>query len=93
MLHLATHRAVRRKRREIDPTLHVLQECVADLKSAGTDNAYTRERLEDMLQFLTTTSGCFEELVRMPPAALKGLARLRGKFAALLGMGKKSSPK
>src|SRR5437660_3480850 len=41
--------AEERKRREIDPTLRVLQECVADIKKAGTGSAYTRERLEEML--------------------------------------------
>ena len=80
-----------RKRREIDPTLRVLQECVSDLKGAGTANAYTRERLEQMLDFLTTTSSLFEELVRMPAPTLKGLAKLRGKLKSLLGTGKTSA--
>src|SRR5438270_8114475 len=37
--------AEERKRREIDPTLHVLQECVAELKGAGAESAYTSDRL------------------------------------------------
>jgi DNA-binding transcriptional regulator GbsR (MarR family) len=81
--------AEERKRREIDPTLRVLQECVTDLKTAGAASAYTRERLEEMLGFLTTTSGLFEELVSIPTGALKGLARLRGKIGLLLTAGKK----
>ncbi|HEX6803821.1 MAG TPA: MarR family transcriptional regulator [Terriglobales bacterium] len=80
--------AEERKRREIDPTLRVLQECVAEMKKAGAANAYTRERLEDMLAFLTATSGLFDELVHMPSSALKGIARLRGKLRSLLGGGK-----
>jgi DNA-binding transcriptional regulator GbsR (MarR family) len=79
-----------RKRREIDPTLRVLQECVGELKKAGAGSAYTRERLEEMLDFLTTTSGLFEELLHMPAGALKGLTRLRGKLKILLGTSKKS---
>src|ERR1700731_1635114 len=50
-----------RKRREIDPTLRVLQECVGELKKSGAGGAYTRERLEEMLEFLSTTAGLFEE--------------------------------
>src|SRR3981189_3474019 len=42
-----------RKRREIDPTLRVLAECVAELKAGPQGDAYTRERLESMLEFLT----------------------------------------
>src|SRR5215470_4117528 len=52
-----------RKRREIDPTLRVLAECVSELKKGGAANAYARERLEQMLAFLTATSALFEELV------------------------------
>jgi DNA-binding transcriptional regulator GbsR (MarR family) len=81
--------AEERKRREIDPTLRVIEECVGELKGgAGTANAYTRERLEEMLGFLTATSGLFEEMLRLPTPALKGMTRLRGKLKALLGSGK-----
>src|SRR5277367_931203 len=45
--------AEERKRREIDPTLRVLEECVSELKKAGTGSLYTRQRLESMLEFLT----------------------------------------
>ena len=78
-----------RKRREIDPTLRVLQECVGELKKSGAGGAYTRERLEEMLEFLSTTSGLFEEFVSLPTGALKGMARLRGTLKLLLGVGKK----
>jgi DNA-binding transcriptional regulator GbsR (MarR family) len=82
-----------RKRRELDPTLHLLQECVGELKRAGAGSGYIRERLEEMLEFLTTTSGLFEELMKMPPEALKGMARLRGKLKVLLTAGKKPGPR
>ncbi len=85
--------AEERKRREIDPTLRVLQECVSELKKPGAGTAYTRERLEDMLEFLTCTSGLFEELVHMPASTLKGMAKLRGKLHSLLGIAKKGSPR
>lgn len=75
-----------RKRREIDPTLRVLQECVDELQTAGPSDKYTRERLEGMLEFLTVTSGLFEEVVRIPAAALKGVGKLRGRIVTLLGM-------
>jgi len=77
-----------RKRREIDPTLRVIRECVDTLKADAKSDPYTRERLESMLEFLTLMSGMFEELMRMPPSALKGVARLRGKVISLLGQGK-----
>ena len=80
-----------RKRREIDPTLRVLAECVQELKANAQSDAYTRERLESMLEFLTTMTGLFEEVLRMPVGALKGVGKLRGKVITLLGTDKKKA--
>ena len=77
--------AEERKRREIDPTLRVLRECVEELRSAGEGDNYTRERLDSMLEFLTVMMGLFEEVVRMPASTLKGVAKLRGKVITLIG--------
>jgi DNA-binding transcriptional regulator GbsR (MarR family) len=74
-----------RKRREIDPTLRVLDECVQEIKANPQGDSYTRERLTDMLEFLTAMTGLFEEVIRMPAAALKGVVKLRGKVVTMLG--------
>jgi len=73
-----------RKRREIDPTLRVIGECVEDLKAASHGDAYTLERLESMLDFLTTMTGLFEEVQRLPTPALKSLGKLSGRLTSLL---------
>jgi hypothetical protein len=44
-----------------------------------------------MLDFLTTMSGLFEEILRMPMGALKGVGKLRGKVITLLGSDKKKA--
>src|ERR1700739_2168461 len=82
-----------RKRREIDPTLRVLAGWVGDAKAHpnGEGEAYTRERLESMLEFLTAMTGLFEEILRMPTGALKGVVKLRGKVITLLGTDKKKA--
>jgi DNA-binding transcriptional regulator GbsR (MarR family) len=80
-----------RKRREIDPTLRVLRECVEGLRGAGESDAYTRERLETMLEFLTVMTGLFEEVMRMPASTIKGVAKLRGKVISLLGAGRQKA--
>jgi DNA-binding transcriptional regulator GbsR (MarR family) len=74
-----------RKRREIDPTLRVLAECVAESKTSAQGDPYARERMESMLEFLTIMTGLFDEVLRMPTAALKGVGKLRGKVFTLLG--------
>jgi DNA-binding transcriptional regulator GbsR (MarR family) len=85
--------AEERKRREIDPTLRVLQECVAELKGPASGSAYNRERLQEMLEFLTTASGLFDEMVHLPAGTLRGMARLKGKLQSLFGSGKKAAAK
>src|SRR3989441_11245807 len=80
-----------RKRREIDPTLRVLAECVHEVKSDAQGDAYSRERLESMLEFLTAMTGLFEEVIRMPTGALKGVVKLRGRVITLLGREKKKA--
>src|SRR3954466_13341953 len=60
-----------RKKRETDPTLHMLRECVADAKKPGSDT-YTRQRLDDMLQFFELMTHWYESTRKMPtPAVLK----------------------
>jgi DNA-binding transcriptional regulator GbsR (MarR family) len=80
-----------RKRREIDPTLRVLAECVQEAKTSPQGDPYTRERLESMMELLTTMSGLFEEVFRMPTVALKSVGKLRGKVITLLGAEKKKA--
>jgi DNA-binding transcriptional regulator GbsR (MarR family) len=74
-----------RKRREIDPTVAVLRECVAESGQAGSRDAYTRERLAEMLDFVLTMSALFEEFRNLPPNATRGLIKLRGRVRKLFG--------
>src|SRR5262249_46365254 len=51
-----------RKRREIDPTLQVLRNCLEELKREGNQDAYLRERLEEMTGFFETGTSAYEDL-------------------------------
>jgi len=73
-----------RKRREFDPTVQVVRECVAEAKKSGAADAYARERMEEMLEFIGTMSGLFDELRTLSPATIKGMAKLRGGVRKLL---------
>jgi len=79
-----------RKKREIDPTLRVLAECVQEAKATNGSPA-TKERLEAMLEFLTAMTGIFDEIRSMPMSTLKGMVKLRGKVVTLLGGGAKKA--
>jgi DNA-binding transcriptional regulator GbsR (MarR family) len=43
-----------RRKREIDPTVAVLRSCVAKAQGGGAKDAYTHERLVEMLNLFTT---------------------------------------
>src|SRR5215475_10683286 len=51
-----------RKRREIDPTLAVLRECVDSLEKGSAAQAYTRDRLDEMLEFISTMTTLYDEV-------------------------------
>jgi DNA-binding transcriptional regulator GbsR (MarR family) len=82
--------AEERKKREIDPTVRVVGECVKEAKADPHGTPQTAERLEAMLEFLTAMTGLFDEIARMPTGALKGVAKLRGKVVTILGGSKKA---
>ncbi len=76
-----------RKRREIDPTLAMLRECLAE---PGADrDSHTRERLKDLEEFFQTTTAWYEQVRRWPATALAKFARLGDKTLKVLGLGRK----
>ena len=73
-----------RKRREFDPTVAVVRECVAEARKSGADDTYARDRMEEMLEFIVLMSGLFDEFRNLSPGAMKGMAKLRGGIRKLL---------
>lgn len=77
-----------RKKREVDPTVQVLRECIAQTgrqKSVG----YTRTRFEELLQFFELGTGAFRQLDLLPAPALIKMAKSVNKALRLLGIRKK----
>ena len=77
-----------RKRREVDPTLEVLQTCVAQLDSSDSRDKYVRQHLLDLLDFFATMVSLYEEVRRLPSDRLRQIVRLRGKMRKLLALGR-----
>jgi DNA-binding transcriptional regulator GbsR (MarR family) len=74
-----------RKKREIDPTIRVLRDCIAEVGKAKSES-YTRDRLADLLGFMELGTGAFERMASLPtPAAVK-LAKLGDKAFRMLGI-------
>ena len=72
-----------RKRREIDPTIAMLKECLAEAsKGQGADE--TKRRLNDLLDFFETMSAWYRQVRAMPAAMTRRFVRMGGKLHKLL---------
>jgi DNA-binding transcriptional regulator GbsR (MarR family) len=74
-----------RKRREIDPTIAILEECIADV---GKDkDQHTEERLRELHRFFQTTTAWYTQVARLPAAALVKFLNAGDKLIKSLGLG------
>ena len=65
-----------RKQRELNPTLTMLKQCEKEVQAEkGTDDI-TKERIRNMLDFVSTTSNWYEQIQEVPTPTLKKLMKL-----------------
>ncbi len=77
-----------RKRREIDPTLAVLRECIEKADTDEQTSKYTEQRLRDLAGFFEITTGWYGQICHWPASAFMKFAKFGGKIQKLLGIGK-----
>ena len=76
-----------RKRREIDPTMNMLRECIAETeKEMGTDH-YTQARLRELARFFETTTAWYNQVRSWPSSLLPKFTRFEDKIRKLVGAG------
>lgn len=81
-----------RKRREIDPTLKLVDDCLES--STGRENeAFVRERLTKMREFFELALTFSSQLERVSTPALVKVARMGDKAIKLLGLGAEKKSK
>jgi DNA-binding transcriptional regulator GbsR (MarR family) len=73
-----------RKKREIDPTMHMLRECVAEAEKQKESDPYTEERLRELAGFFETTTGWYEQVRRWPAGAMIKFNKLGDRIRKLL---------
>jgi DNA-binding transcriptional regulator GbsR (MarR family) len=73
-----------RKRREIDPTLTMLRQCLIDARSEGGEDPEVVDRLEDMVEFVQAANTWYEDVRRLPQPILVKLLKLGAKVARLI---------
>ena len=75
-----------RKKRECDPTLHLLRELSSAPEKRGESDAYVRERLGDMRSFFESMTQWYEQTRQIPTPAVVKLCKLGDKVAKLVGV-------
>jgi DNA-binding transcriptional regulator GbsR (MarR family) len=73
-----------RKKREIDPTLTMLRQCVQELESDKKTPVAVQRRIENMLGFISTLDTWFDQVKRLPRPTLIVLMKMGAKVAKLI---------
>ncbi len=72
-----------RWKREISPTVTMLEGCVAELENETDTDVVTKERIHAMLNFLSEANGWYEQVRTIPEDRIKKLMKLGAKVADL----------
>jgi DNA-binding transcriptional regulator GbsR (MarR family) len=73
-----------RKKREIDPTLAMLREALAEMKAKGSKDTVTQERLESMKDFFEVTTNWYALIRQWPTSVLIRFLKLGDRALKLL---------
>ena len=74
-----------RKRREVDPTLQLLRECLSQLSAGSGTDVYTRERLASMAEFFETATAAYSEVRQVSSPTLRSLLGDEGQDSQAAG--------
>jgi DNA-binding transcriptional regulator GbsR (MarR family) len=75
-----------RKKRELDPTVRMLHECLVEIGKDKTTDAYTEERLRELQKFFETTTAWYAQVRRWPTAAILKFVKRGDKVLKALGL-------
>ena len=73
-----------RKQRELNPTLSMLRTTAAEVQDEDDTDPVTKERIQNMLVFVETTSDWYEQIRDIPTPTLTKLMKLGSKITKLV---------
>jgi DNA-binding transcriptional regulator GbsR (MarR family) len=76
-----------RKKREIDPTIAMLRDCVAEAEKDKETDEYTEQKLRELADFFDMTSAWYGQIRQWPTGALTKFVKAGDKIRKLLGIG------
>ena len=75
-----------RKKREFDPTMRMLHECIAEAERHKPIDDYTEERLRELHRFFETTTAWYEHVRRWPTPTLLKFMKAGDKVLRAVGL-------
>ncbi len=76
-----------RKKREIDPTMRMLRECIEAAEKDKETDEFTEQKLRDLHNFFETTTAWYVQVRQWPTAAMVKFVKLGDKVLKVLGLG------
>ena len=76
-----------RKKREFDPTMRMLHECLVEAEKDRATDEYTEQRLRELYTFFETTTALYVQVRRWPTAAMFKFMKSGDKVLKALGLG------
>jgi DNA-binding transcriptional regulator GbsR (MarR family) len=80
-----------RKRREIEPTLTMLRQCVIEMEDDEQTPDEVKTRIRTMLTFISTLTDWFDDVKAVPKTTLVVLMKMGSGITKLLPKGRRSS--
>ena len=76
-----------RKRREIDPTISVLEDCVREAEKGGRADEHARRRMVDLLDLLHMLTMWYEQMDKLPTGVQKKVLKMGSRIGKLAAGG------
>jgi DNA-binding transcriptional regulator GbsR (MarR family) len=73
-----------RKRRELEPTLSLLRQCMLEAEADRDTPLATKARIEEMLKFVATLAAWFDDIKALPRPTLVAMMKMGAKIAQLV---------
>ena len=75
-----------RKKREIDPTLALLRECVAEADAEAGESDHTRRRLRELCEMIDHLAQWYTQIRALPTGAVIKFVKMGSKVRKVLGL-------
>ena len=83
------HIAEGRKKREIDPTIDVMNQCVEDSKKDKTVTPLAKDRINEMRDFITTMDQWYTEMANVPQSKIFAMMKMGRAILKFVKVGSK----